>query len=73
MSHRGPFSPSCRTRPTPARDFSPRRVIVEADVGKFKREPRSFPIRKNGDLVAERMEGKDAMGGRKEGEIRDMR
>jgi len=34
------------------------RVIVEADVGKFKREPRSFPIRKDGDLVSERMEGK---------------
>ena len=49
------------------------RVIVEADVGKFKREPRSFPIRKEDALVAERMEGKDAMGGRKEGEIRDMR
>ena len=53
--------------------FRQGRVIVEADVGKFKREPRSFPIRKDDDLVAERMEGKDAMSGRKEGEIRDMR
>jgi len=51
----------------------PGRVIVEADVGKFEREPRSFPIRKDDALVAERMEGKGAMGGRKEGEIRDMR
>jgi len=59
-SHRGPLSPSCRTR----RDFSPRRVIVEADVGKFEREPRSFPKRKGDDLVAER-EVKGAMGGRK--------
>ena len=42
-------------------------------VGNLKGEPRSFPIRKDGSLKAERVEATDAVGGRKRVEIRDMR